>query len=499
MKSKSISVILITILLIFTLTLSTISYASSNFVVNNVNVEVIDTKAEISWDKTSGASGYEVYVDLPYIGYQYIGNVEDNKVTIIGFTKNEYYSVKIRAYKYENNTKKYSDFSSEKRFKIGEATSETTKLDKVKNVKVVSSGTTGSLEWNSVKNASGYEIYSSLDENEFVFVGSTGESKIGIIGMNESKVYRMKIRAYIEENGRRNYGEFSDTAILKSKDNSDEDEKIGKVYNLKVSMDDDEAKLSWKNVKDADGYEIAVKIPNKGDVIYYSNNNSETLDGFSPNHTYKVRVRAYKYVNGKKVYGEYSSYENIRYNKKVEQVEDVEIDMDEDEATITWDRVKGADGYQVVVYKPGRGESKYNVDTTKKVLSGFNDPKKEYSVKVRAYEYINGKKYYGDYSRTKYFKCENDDDSKVDRVTGLNVVRVGLAATFRWNEVRGADGYEMVINIPGVGDCIYDAKNPNMYLNGFAETRFKYTVKVRAFEYIDGKKVYGEYSSMRTF
>lgn len=494
MKVKTKNVIIITIVLMLVLTISTISYAMSDFVVDNVNVTVIDTKAEISWDKSENADGYEVYVELPSIGYINIGTVEDNKVSIIGFTRNESYSVKIRAYKYENNTKIYSDFSSDTKFKIGNDTSTSTKLGKVKNVKATSLGTAGTLEWDSVKDAKGYEIYASLGENEFVFVGSTENTRIGVIGMNENEVYRIKIRAYTEENGRKKYGEFSDIAILKSKE--DVDEKVDKVENLKVSMSEDDAKLTWNKVKDADGYEIAVDIPNKGEVIYKSSNNSETLTGFSENCTYKARVRAYKYVNGKKVYGDYSDYVTIRYEREdIEKVENLKVKVDEDdeEATVTWNRVSGADGYEVVVYKPGRGESEYTVRDTKKVLTGIRYDDDEYWVEVRAYEYINGDKVYGEYSDREYFR--NDDDKKVEKVTGVDVKVDGTTIKASWDRVKGADGYECVIYIPGKGSHKFTTTGTSKTLTGVSEKSKDYYIKVRAYDKKNGKKYYGEYSS----
>ncbi len=148
MKLKTRYVIFITIILMlsFIVALTNFSIASSKFEVSNVNVSLIGTKAEIKWDKTNGADGYEIYVELPAIGYLNLGNVNDNKVSIFGFEEGEIYGIKVKAYKNVNNGKVYSEFSPEVVFKVGEGTT-STKLGKVTNVKAVSLGSSGTVSW----------------------------------------------------------------------------------------------------------------------------------------------------------------------------------------------------------------------------------------------------------------------------------------------------------------------------------------------------------------
>ena len=129
-------------------------------------------------------------------------------------------------------------------------------------------------------------------------------------------------------------------------------------------------------------------------------------------------------------------------------------------------------------------------------MTGFTNTRDRYSIKVRAYKYVNGKKVYGEYSTKKYFRGEQEE---VDTVTGLVVKRSGDAAKFSWNKVTGADGYEIVVYIPGIGNCTYNETSTSRYMTGFTETKYKYTVKVRAYEYMDGKKVYGDYTRAISF
>ena len=495
-KTKYVIIITIVLTLLLLLSLSTFSNAITNFEVTNVDVTVIDTKAKIQWDKANEADGYEVYVDIPYIGYVNLGNVSTNTVNIIGFKTGETYGIKVIAYKYENNTKKYSDFSSEVRFEVGKKLQTTSKLGKVTDLKAISYGDNGVLEWNSVKEAKGYEVFANIGNCEFVLIGTTEDTKVKIIGMNKEQAYGIKIRPYLEESGERIYGSLSDLAILKYEEEKIE-EKPGKVTNLRVTMNGNSAKLQWNEVNDVDGYEIAVKIPGKQDAIYYSSSNLKYLENFSSHYTYNARVRAYKYINGQKEYGDYSNYVSIRYEKEVETVQNLRVTMNKDKATFNWNKVNGADGYEIVVNIPGIGDCTYTETSTSRIMSGFTDKEHYYTVKVRAYEYINGYKEYGEYSNKAYFR--NEEKEEIGQVTGLKVTMNKDKATFNWNKVNGADGYEIVVNIPGIGDCTYTEMSTTRIMSGFTDKEYYYTVKVRAYEYINGYKEYGKYSNKAYF
>ena len=497
-------IIIITFLLLLLVLLTTFSKATNNWNAINVNVVMKGTKAEIEWNKIDNADGYEIYVDMPNIGYINLGNVSTNKVNIVGFEEGEMYGIKVIAYKLENNEKSYSKFSPEVRFKVGENLQTTTELGKVENVKAISYGDNGTLEWNAVESASGYDIYASVANIDFIKIGTTNATKVKIIGMNKNEVYSIKIKPFIENSGKKIYGSFSDLAILKYEEEKIESIKDKKVENLSVSMNSSSAKLTWNSIKGANGYEVVVKIPNNEDAIYDSSSNSKTLTNFSPNFTYKVRVRAYQYIDGEKEYSNYSDYVSIRYEKieKPTKVTGLNVTMNGDKATFNWNKVTGAVGYEMIVNIPGYGDCTYTETSTSRIMVGFTEKNYYYTVKVRAYKYDSkGQKIYGDYSNKEYFKNEEKEEvvEKPAKVTGLNVTMNGDKATFNWNKVTGAVGYEMIVNIPGYGDCTYTETSTSRTMVGFTETKYKYTIKVRAYKYVNGTKIYGEYSNTVKF
>ena len=96
--------------------------------------------------------------------------------------------------------------------------------------------------------------------------------------------------------------------------------------------------LSWKKVRNADGYEIQGYIistykgkKSKKKKILKTNKrnsikrqkvkwNESFSSGKKKNYVTKIRVRAYKKVNGKKVYGSYSSWKAILSKKQVKKL-----------------------------------------------------------------------------------------------------------------------------------------------------------------------------------
>lgn len=496
MKTKVITFSAIITILLFVL-LATASIASSELIISNIEVNVTDDKAIIEWNKLDNATGYDIYLEMPALGYQYVGSVLNNKVKITGLEEGKMYSAKVQAYQVSGSQREYSDFSPEIEFKIGEDANSSSVLKKITNIKAQSYGTTGTVEWEDVDNAEGYEVYASVGNSSFQNLGEINTSNVKLTGMHTDEVYSIKVKPFLKESdGDKVYGSFSDIAILKYSDDQEEEVEPDKVRNLKVSMNGDEATLRWNEVDEADGYQIVVELPNK-DAIYYSDDNSKVLEGFSANYTYKAKVRAYVYVDGEKKYGDFSSKVSIRYEKEVEQVEDLKVSIDDDDVTFKWDEVTDADGYEIKVYTPNDGTKTYTTKSTSKTLNGFLDDDGEYSFKVRAYENINGDKVYGQYSDRKYFEYTKQEE--LDRVTGVTVSVEDTKAVLKWDSVENADGYEIFIDLPGSDEYDVSTTGTKFTIHNLDEMPGEYSVKIRAYEKIRGEKYYGDYSKVKEF
>ena len=98
-KTKRAYLKILLVTLLFLLAISTYSFAANVSRVTGLTVNLQSNKnAYLKWDSVSGASGYEIYVDLPSRGYTYIGSVKTNYVTLTGFAQGKTYYAKVRAY-----------------------------------------------------------------------------------------------------------------------------------------------------------------------------------------------------------------------------------------------------------------------------------------------------------------------------------------------------------------------------------------------------------------
>lgn len=178
-------------------------------------------------------------------------------------------------------------------------------------------------------------------------------------------------------------------------------------------------------------------------------------------------------------------------------VENLKVEYTDGTANLSWSSVTNADGYEVFVNIPGYGYANIgSVSENKVSVIGISEDT-AYSVKVRAYEYVNNIKEVGNFSNEVDFDTNKEAD--LDRVTGVKVETTGNIAKVEWNAVSEATGYEVYVDIPNYGFLkIGNATTNSAVLMGF-QTNGKYAVKIRAFKGTNGKDGYGEFSSSKTF
>lgn len=171
-------------------------------------------------------------------------------------------------------------------------------------------------------------------------------------------------------------------------------------------------KLSWNKVTGSSGYEVLratsktgtyklVKTITSGSTVSYTDKSLAT------GTTYYYKVRAYRTVDKKKVY---SSYSSVVSAKPVLKTPSVKLTSGSKKATIKWEKISGASGYEVYRATSKSGKySKIKTITKNSTVSYVNSSltkNKTYYYKVRAYRTVNGKKIYSSYSVAKSVKVK---------------------------------------------------------------------------------------------
>lgn len=166
--------------------------------------DVTSSSLVLNWNKVSKATGYDIAVydeskkDFKHVAYV-SSKYSSYKISKLSSAKS--YVYKIRAYKTVDGKKYYGDYSAE--------VSTIIKPDTVKINAVTKSGNKLTVDWTKI-NCSGYEIYYSTDKklkkNVKKLTASSSKTSYTVKGIDKSKRYYVRIRAYMNYNGKKYYG-----------------------------------------------------------------------------------------------------------------------------------------------------------------------------------------------------------------------------------------------------------------------------------------------------
>ena len=174
------------------------------------------------------------------------------------------------------------------------------------------------------------------------------------------------------------------------------------------------------------------------------------------------------------------------------------VGHDDIQATWKGQEVLGADQVKFKVRYQRKGGKWYTIDsdaTETTIIKADRTDGKLYRIKVTPYVTVNGKNYYGDSRTSDYIRT-------LKKVSAKSVVKSSSTkAKVRWYNIYGESGYEISQSL--VKDEINVVKTVTStkatYTTVPAEKGTTYYYKVRAFKTVDGEKIYGPWSSVKTY
>ena len=167
------------------------------------------------------------------------------------------------------------------------------------------------ISWKKVTNASGYEIYQyNSKTKKYIKIGSTTKISYTKKGLKTGTVYKFKVRAYRKGTGQTVRGKFSKVVSAKPILSKVTGFKKGKITKRAISM-------SWKKVNGANGYRVfraaskkgkykVIKTITKGKIVKFTDKKVKSRKN------YYYKIRAYREVGKKKIYGGYSKIIKFR-------------------------------------------------------------------------------------------------------------------------------------------------------------------------------------------
>lgn len=172
------------------------------------------------------------------------------------------------------------------------------------------------VSWKKIAGATGYEVYRANSKNG-KYAKKAVISKSNTVNYTDKKLttgktYYYKVRAVAAGTVKTTYSGYSSVKSAKPLPS--------KVTNVKASAGSKRVKLSWKKASGVTGYEIYRATKKNGKYkkvksIGKAAANNYTDKKLKAKKTYYYKIRAYKTVSGKKVYGAFSGVKGATAKK----------------------------------------------------------------------------------------------------------------------------------------------------------------------------------------
>lgn len=180
-------------------------------------------------------------------------------------------------------------------------------MAKPSNLKVNLSGSNSKIKatWSSVSGASGYAVYYKKGTGSYKYWGRTTSKSATIKNLSSGYKYTVKVVPY-----KKAVGEYGTIYGQGTKYSTAYTYTLKKVTLDSVSKSNGKVKVKWKNISGESGYQISKSTKSSGTNIVATvktTTGTSKLITATKGKTYYYKVRAYKTVDGKKIYGTWSS------------------------------------------------------------------------------------------------------------------------------------------------------------------------------------------------
>ena len=327
-----------------------------------------------------------------------------------------------------------------------------------------------------------YIIYRSLDNKKWNKYKEVKTNTFTDNSLTYGKTYYYKIKAYNSYNGNTVYSNIVSKKVTPNK-----------VVLKITSVGTNNVKLSWDKVS-VTGYEVYRSTNNKkwSKVTTITKNSTLSYNNtkLTANKKYYYKVRAYKTVSGKKVYGSYSS---VVSTKTAPVKPKVSISVkDYNALNIKVSESKGSSKYIIDKSLDDKIYTRLaEIDTAKTYTDSELEFNKTYYYRIKACNKDN--------RCSGWVKVNKKQTTKVPSLTLKTIVTKKINITV--GSVNMADGYEVYRSTSKSGKYTSIKTITDINKLSFDNTTKKgttYYYKVRSYKVVDSKKVYSDYSGIKS-
>lgn len=274
--------------------------------VKNMQISEAGTNTvDLSWSPVSGADGYTVQI-LKNGKWVSVGNFVGTSAQISGLLPGSVNYVRIAAYASSNGKTYIGNYNTAVKIE--------TTVGAINPRVSAYANNFVTLTWDKQTAANGYEVFKyDASSKKYVLyknITNPNTNTCKVTGLASNSKYNFKVRAYQIDDSEKTYAPFGAvvsqyTSIAKSNLNSAKSTSKKKI------------KASWSKVGGASGYQVMWSTYKNFSKNYKTKSvkakySSKTVTTAQSKRVYYVRVRAYKTINGKKVYSPWSNTKKVK-------------------------------------------------------------------------------------------------------------------------------------------------------------------------------------------
>lgn len=350
----------------------------------------------------------------------------------------------------------------------------------------------------AVKNQIGWKTWNPTETNYFRIVAASEADGNGTYSEPLSFSYNKEDGIEVLEEG----SESTETTVSAP-------DKLNITLNPATETTGRNLSCEWTKSSDADSYEFQLSRKEDFSVIAGSlntRNASVTCNNLSETSIhYYARVRSVKEENGKQVYSKWTTADIVIPDSTGTSIlpskpavpQNLKGQESGNKKIISWDKVEGATGYVVTLYKDAERtqvSKKFNTEKTTITLSPFTAGK-TYYFSICSVSSKNGKDVCSDEFNF-IVKFQGETPAAPQNISGK---ADGNSEIISWDKVEGATGYVVTMYNDAARKEVYNeflTNAPTIKLGPFTVGQ-TYYFAVRAVKTVDGKEVYSDYSNFR--
>lgn len=292
------------------------------------------TKIKLTWSKTTGAKGYQVY-QYKNGSWAKLANASGTSYTVTNLESATTYKFRVRAYTKTGSKYLYSPSYT--------SLSATTTIGKPTTFKISDVGqTTATLSWNEVSKADEYRV-TIVDEVTEATKGYTvKETSLQLTGLSAYRDYTVRVRAYNKDKDI--LGNNSDYFAFKTAPSP--------VKNITADATTRSITLFWDKLDNINTYQLYMctyddnGIQSEYTKLANVSGNSYSATGLAPCTTYGFKVRAYVKNSAGYTYSEFTESDKITV--PLGKVASLTCTATTNSSiSLSWSSVAGAAGYKL--------------------------------------------------------------------------------------------------------------------------------------------------------